>query len=391
MTIEPTSESTSEEHDLARSAATAGVPRYVMIGGFLGAGKTTAVARFAQALTDQGRRVGLITNDQSRGLVDTTMLRKRGFAVEEIEGGCFCCRFPSLQEASERLSEDARPDVFLAEPVGSCTDLVATVSYPLRRIWGDRFAIAPLSVLIDPERLARMYGLREGRSFSPKVRYVFEKQLEEAHALVVNKIDDCDPSLLKDLLSMLAERYPAARTFAISARDGTGVDAWFQYLNTAELPGGTAMHVDYDLYAEGEALLGWVNATFTLTGDRPHDGDDLLVRLAEIVRARLEAAGIEIAHLKMTLDPGDPTGAIAAISVIRSETRGELRETLGERIDGGTLMVNLRAEADPKLLLEVLADAIEAGTPIGAILRREHQEGFRPGRPVPTHRFTESP
>jgi signal recognition particle GTPase len=33
--------------------------RYYMIGGFLGAGKTTAVAALAQHLTKTGRRVGL--------------------------------------------------------------------------------------------------------------------------------------------------------------------------------------------------------------------------------------------------------------------------------------------------------------------------------------------
>ena len=46
---------------------------YVMVGGFLGAGKTTALLRLAEHFTAQGRRVGLITNDQSQGLVDTSM------------------------------------------------------------------------------------------------------------------------------------------------------------------------------------------------------------------------------------------------------------------------------------------------------------------------------
>src|SRR4026207_1247801 len=79
-------------------------PRYIMIGGFLGAGKTTAIARLARYLTDQGLRVGLITNDQGSGLVDTAMLSARGFPVEEIAGGCFCCRFGSLTEAVQKLS-----------------------------------------------------------------------------------------------------------------------------------------------------------------------------------------------------------------------------------------------------------------------------------------------
>jgi len=48
------------------------------------------------------------------------------------------------------------PDVFIAEPVGSCTDLVATVTYPLRRIYGEKFSISPLSVLIDPVRALRI-------------------------------------------------------------------------------------------------------------------------------------------------------------------------------------------------------------------------------------------
>ena len=140
--------------------------RYVMIGGFLGAGKTTAVARLARHFADRGLRVGLITNDQGSELVDTAMLRSRGFATEEIAGGCFCCRFDSLVDAAANLTAATRPDIFIAEPVGSCTDLVATVTYPLRRMYGDQFLIAPLSVLVDPIRAARVLGLEEGSQFS---------------------------------------------------------------------------------------------------------------------------------------------------------------------------------------------------------------------------------
>src|SRR5436309_15059935 len=166
--------------------------RYIMIGGFLGAGKTTAVARLAQKLTADGLKVGLITNDQGSELVDTAMLRSRGFATEEIPGGCFCCRFNSLVDAANKLAAASRPDVFIAEPVGSCTDLVATVTYPLRRIYGDNFFIAPLSVLVDPIRALRIFGLEEGGKFSEKVLYIYRKQLEEADIIAVNKRDLLD-------------------------------------------------------------------------------------------------------------------------------------------------------------------------------------------------------
>src|SRR6266704_2134950 len=180
--------------------------RYIMIGGFLGAGKTTAVARLATRLRDQGLRVGLITNDQGQQLVDTAMLAARGFAVEEIAGGCFCCRFNSLTDAARKLSVETRPDVFIAEPVGSCTDLVATVSYPLRRIYGDQFSIAPLSVLVDPIRARRVLGLENGGSFSEKVTYIYEKQLQEASLIIINKIDLLAPPLLAQLHDALTAK-----------------------------------------------------------------------------------------------------------------------------------------------------------------------------------------
>ena len=52
--------------------------RFVMIGGFLGAGKTTTLARLARYYTGRGQRVGLVTNDQAQDLVDTTSLRAPG-------------------------------------------------------------------------------------------------------------------------------------------------------------------------------------------------------------------------------------------------------------------------------------------------------------------------
>src|SRR3954469_753416 len=140
--------------------------RYYMIGGFLGAGETTAVAALAQHLTQRGDRVGLITNDQGSELGDTALLRPRGFLTEEIPGGCFCCRFNSLVDAARKLTQATKPDAFVAEPVGSCTDLIATVSYPLRRIYGEQFELAPLSVLVDPIRAEQIFGMREGRKFS---------------------------------------------------------------------------------------------------------------------------------------------------------------------------------------------------------------------------------
>jgi G3E family GTPase len=359
--------------------------RYVMIGGFLGAGKTTAMLRLAKHLADRGLRTGLISNDQSSGLVDTQILRAGGFAVEEIPGGCFCCRFPSLVQAAEKLTRESRPDVFLAEPVGSCTDLVATVSYPLRRIYGSRYEIAPLSVLVDPHRAARILGLEEGKPFSEKVVYVYRKQLEEADLVVVNKADAVEPALRDRLVAAIGAAFPRARVFAASARTGEGLDPWFDAILAPRRGESAALDIDYDAYAEGEALLGWLNATARVSAPAPFDANVMLVSLVRAVRDALAAEGAEIAHLKATLEAAD--GSLSVVSVVRTDGEPDLRESILDRLDGGALVVNLRAEADPELLKRVVERCLAALAP-DASAAVEHLEHFRPARPRPTHRMS---
>ena len=359
--------------------------RYIMIGGFLGAGKTTAVARLGRYVTDRGTRVGLICNDQSSGLVDTTILRSKGFPVEEITGGCFCCRFNSLLEAADKLTHASTPDLFIAEPVGSCTDLIATVSYPLRRIYGDRFTVAPLSVVVDPMRAARILGLTSGRNFSEKVTYVYRKQLEEADLVVVNKCDAHPPDFLEELIFAIRNTFPRAQTFACSAREGTGTEAWFDAVLTSKNHNSEALVIDYDIYADGEALLGWLNCTVSLESDEPFDGNEALVELARKIRDGVMNAGKNIAHLKMTLDSQDGTGTLSVVSLVDSDHEPDLRESLLDRVDRGELVVNLRAETDPALLESITREAIGSLEKVRS--RMEHLEQFRPGRPVPTHRM----
>ena len=363
--------------------------RYIMIGGFLGAGKTTAVAALAKHLTEQKLRVGLITNDQGSELVDTAMLRSRGFATEEIPGGCFCCRFNSLVDAAHKLTGSTRPDVFIAEPVGSCTDLVATVTYPLRRIYGDAFTIAPLSVLVDPVRAARVLGISGGAGFSEKVRYIFRKQLEEADIIVINKIDTLDDAHRFGLREALAGAFSSAEIFEISARTGAGLDAWFGRITTGEQIARAAMEVDYEIYAEGEALLGWLNCTVQLAGG--FDADAVLKSLATRIQSRLQGDSVEIAHLKMTLSPDTGIGGIAVINLVRNDFVPELSLRLEEPVGSGQLIINLRAEGAPELLRDAVNEAVAgvAGDFPSLTARLDHIEFFRPGKPQPTHRIAD--
>jgi G3E family GTPase len=363
--------------------------QYMMIGGFLGAGKTTAVAALAQRLSAKGRRVGLITNDQGQELVDTAMLRSKGFATEEIPGGCFCCRFNSLVDAADRLTESNRPEVFIAEPVGSCTDLVATVTYPLRRMYGDQFQIAPLSVLVDPVRALRIFGLQAGGSFSPKVVYIYKKQLEEADLIVVSKSELIAPARLAELKAAISAEFPQAEVLSVSIRTGDGVDEWFSRVEQGEQVERRSMEVDYVEYAEGEALLGWLNATVACSPLQEFDANAFLKTFAGAIQEGLQRSGVEIAHLKMTFSPAAGLGDIAVVNLVRSDFVPELAIRLDQPAGSGQVIVNLRAEGSPGLLAAALEEALPVaiGSCPGLGAELEHLEHFRPGKPVPTHRI----
>ena len=362
---------------------------YIMIGGFLGAGKTTALLKLAAHLTSHGRRVGLITNDQSSGLVDTTLVTAQGYPVEEITGGCFCCRFNSLTTAAERLTASSRPDVFLAEPVGSCTDLRASVQYPLRRLYGDEYRIAPLSVLVDPIRALRILGIEPGKAFSPKVRYVYEKQLEEAEIIVINKSELLADERRSALQNALRAGYPHAEVLTVSARTGAGLDQWFSRIASADSDDRQAPGLDYELYADGEALLGWLNATVRITAASPFDGNALVLDLAREVGVRLGSLDVEIAHFKTTLTPDEGIGDLAVVNLVGGDRAPETSHCLQEEMRSGELIVNLRAEGDPQDMHDVvMRDVLPAlCRRMGVAASVVHVEHFRPAKPSPTHRF----
>lgn len=370
--------------------------KYIMIGGFLGAGKTTVIQRFAKHLDGKKKSVGLITNDQGAGLVDSAIGKSNQYPVEEISGGCFCCRFNSLIDAARNLTAETRPEVFLAEPVGSCTDLVATVSLPMQKIYGDDYEVAPLSVLVDPIRAARILGLDDGRQFSENVTYIYRKQLEEAEFIVINKLDLMEPDTLKALHSALEKEFPESTVFEISAREGTGCEAWFEAVLSSKIDIPRFLDIDYDRYGEGEALLGWLNATVhmevTDESDEEFDGNELLVDLANALQEKLDEAGAEVAHLKMTLNPIGDEYELAAVNLVRGDSKPELSHRLYEPIDDGELLLNMRAEVDPDTLERAATVALDQVLTVDRRLKIEikHVEHFRPGMPTPTHRITET-
>lgn len=360
--------------------------RFVMIGGFLGAGKTTTLARLARHYQARGQRVGLVTNDQAHDLVDTNSLRAQGFAVREVPGACFCCRFDDLVERVGSLQESDRPDVILAEPVGSCTDLVATVVQPLKDLYAGRFAVAPYAVLFKPSHGVRILRNQPGAGFSPKAAYIFKKQLEEADAIVLNRIDEMTPAAAEEVARLVAAEYPGVPLLRVSAATGAGFDGLVEMLDQDGAFGRKVLAIDYDTYAEGEAELGWLNASVRLTAPAPFDLDALLVGVMRGLKGVLAGLGGEVAHLKVIGQ--DDGGAFGVANLVSNDTDATLSLPSRCRPRDADLTVNARVAIDPGVLeagvRRVVADEAARA---GATPTFRASQSLRPGRPVPTHRY----
>jgi hypothetical protein len=149
------------------------------------------------------------------------------------------------------------------------------------------------------------------------------------------------------------------------------------------------MAVDYELYAEGEALLGWLNATVELRAGTPFDGNAVLKEFAAVMQQHLARRGAEIAHLKMTLDPEGGLGDLAVINLVRNDYVAELSQELHDPLQAGQLIVNVRAEVMPEVLKAALEESVRkcASANAGVRASLEHLEFFQPGKPQPTHRI----
>ncbi|GAA5483826.1 GTP-binding protein [Haloferula sargassicola] len=361
--------------------------RFVVVGGFLGAGKTTLIGKLSQWLEQRGLRTALVTNDQGDGLMDTDSARNSGTAgVEEITGGCFCCRLDDLVCAVKKLDAEARPDVIVAEPVGSCTDLMATVVLPLETVYQLPFSLSPLSVVLDARRaLAALGGRRQARDFHRDVGYVFRKQVEEAEWLVVNKIDLISTEELSDLKQRLATEYPDKRIFIVSAKTGEGLEAWFEALMGHAAKPERLMKVDYERYAIGEAMLGWVNSEGSCVAQAADvDWGSWLGNLGDRIASQLDETGAKIGHFKMSIESDGRRWRFHRVM------SGEVSEIIEEPgVDRGEVrfLVNLRAEGDAGDLEAIVDAALAEQSQVKVTFK--HRAAFQPGEPRPTHRVTE--
>jgi len=199
-----------------------------IVGGFLGSGKTTAIIGAARYLMTLGKRVGVVTNDQGRYLVDTAFFRLGEVPAVEVTGGCFCCNYDDLDARLDHLRTAVDPDVIFAESVGSCADIVATVINPLSQLRGTAEPTS-FSVFTDIRLLKRRL-LGQALPFSDDVVYIFDKQIEEAGLLVINKSDLLLPVEAEDVLELARQSFRSKRVRLQSSLLAESTSEWVDLL-----------------------------------------------------------------------------------------------------------------------------------------------------------------
>ena len=355
--------------------------RLILVGGFLGAGKTTILWEAARRIMESGQRIGLITNDQAPELVDTAILSRNEVKVAEVSGSCFCCNFNGLINALEQVRVEANADVIIAEPVGSCTDLSATIVQPLKQNMRGKLLVSPLSVLADPIRLSDI--LNGGTTgLHSSAAYIFRKQLEESDIILISKSDLMESNELAILKEKVKLHYPEAEVMTVSSKSGAGIDEWLNEVMNRTDAGMRLVEVDYDRYAEGEAVLGWLNTTIELSGE-PTNWDDFVRNLLLDLSQQFDQLKASVGHVKILLESGE--------NYLIGNLTG-LGETLNFRETAGTsakarLTLNARVEMSPETLEQIVRKTLDANTRDSLIMKIVALRCLSPGRPEPTFRF----
>lgn len=182
----------------------------LVVGGFLGSGKTTTIINTGKYLVDKGHKVAIIVNEIGEIGIDGDIISKFGFDTKEITNGCICCSLKmGLRSTVITLFNSYNPDVLIIEPTGIAFPNVIKREIELMDL-GEGSEIAPLVTLIDGSRFKHI--LKEMKNFSTR-------QIEDAEILAINKVDLMDRIQIPIVEESVQQLNKKAKIIRISANN----------------------------------------------------------------------------------------------------------------------------------------------------------------------------
>jgi G3E family GTPase len=357
--------------------------KLVLVGGFLGSGKTTAIVNACLQLIKSKKRVAVVTNDQGDQQVDSAYVKSFGIAAREVSNGCFCCNYEQLDAHLESFIENDYPDYIFAESVGSCTDLVATIAKPLSKLKPKVGVV--ITVFADAELLC---ALTENRiSFlDESVRYIYKKQLEETDLLIINKTDLITGEQLTTLSDIIKTEFSGKIILHQNSLEEDSISKWLSNVNQfAGTSKRASLDIDYDRYSQGEAKLAWLDKNLIITST--HGDATLIAR--QIIRSifdQIQVARLPIGHLKFFLE-GDHWREKVSFTTTSTSADMELNNHGSGQVK---VLINARVKTNPDVLRNLVDEVVNnAERTYRCRIQREKWSAFTPGYPRPTHRIAE--
>jgi Ni2+-binding GTPase involved in maturation of urease and hydrogenase len=354
--------------------------KLVLTGGFLGSGKTTAIANAARMLLRANRKVAVITNDQGDQQVDSAFIRKLDIPMKEVSNGCFCCNYPQLDEHIQALGENY-PELIFAESVGSCTDLISTITKPLHNFKPEIEVV--ISIFADAELLS---SILEGRSafIEESVRYIYKKQLAEADLLILNKIDLLRADQQQMLDGIIRAEYPGKIILHQNSLLDDHIEGWLAAIHNFSLTGERiSLDIDYKIYGQGEAELAWLDKSITIQvsdGEATFIVKNIIASIVDEIQLRRFAIG----HLKFFVESQEGSERVSFTST-STGADVKLNQMKSNLV---TILINARVETAPKTLEEIVDEILAvAERRYGCKVIEGRWSVFRPGFPRPTHRI----
>jgi len=182
----------------------------IVVGGFLGSGKTTTIINMGKYLAERGKKVAIIVNEIGEIGIDGDVIKRFGFDTKEITSGCICCTLKvGLRTTMNLLVKEYKPDIIMIEPTGIAFPHVIRNEVELMNL-GEQVKIAPLVTLIDGSRFKHL--MKEVKEFAMR-------QIIDAEILGINKIDLIEPIRLPILEASVQQLNPKAMVVLLSGKD----------------------------------------------------------------------------------------------------------------------------------------------------------------------------
>ena len=359
--------------------------RLLVLGGYLGAGKTTLAVNLAKTLkTEYDKSVAIITNDQGDVLVDTEYSKDAGFDTREIMGGCFCKNFDEFVSSARTLVTSGKPDIIIAEPIGSSTNLMSSVVSPMRTMYPDEFSVAPFCVVVDCVRALDILAKDKERTVDT-VDLIPAHQIRDAEIIILTKTDLVDRATIDLIRVEIDGILPGCRMVETSSKDLRNIAEIVDIILSEEMSVKAPIAEDNRGFAMEKAKLGWYSGTYNITPSDDLDMYSISTDMMKLVAAEYGAESI--VHVKVMLESED---AGCKMSLVGKEM--QVDGIAGSRYmkSPGRLVLNARVISPPKRLEDALRGVIEEISKRYPItLEKTGEKCFMPKPESPSHFFFE--